>query len=103
MDANFKETALKSIQPGQPVNIVLDMYPHFQYQGVVDSISAGSGSSFSLLPAENASGNWVKVTQRFPVKILLHSDPKAPLRLGASATVTVDTTQQGKLPSTNEN
>lgn len=66
------------------------MYSH-SYAGKVDSISYATGSVFSLLPPENATGNWVKVTQRFPVKIILKNDLKYPLRVGASATVKVDT------------
>ena len=76
---NFKETQLKRIRPGQPANIVLDTYPGVTLKGVVQSISPSSGSSFSLFPAENATGNWVKVTQRFPVKILItDTKPEAP-------------------------
>lgn len=92
VDANFKETDLKRITKGQKATVVLDMYPSISYEGTVSSISVGSGSSFSLLPTENATGNWVKVTQRFPVKISIeHSKHDAPLRLGASATVTINT------------
>ncbi|APC91278.1 MULTISPECIES: HlyD family secretion protein [Francisella] len=90
IDANFKETDLDRIKPGQQVKIELDMYSH-TYTGKVDSISYATGSVFSLLPPENATGNWVKVTQRFPVKIILNNNPKYPLRVGASATVKVDT------------
>lgn len=93
--ANFKETQLNRIQPGQPATVKIDMYGSQVFHGIVASISDDSGSSFSLLPPENASGNWVKVTQRFPVKvILLNADPHYPLRLGASCTVTIDTTHQ---------
>jgi membrane fusion protein (multidrug efflux system) len=95
IDANFKETQVARIQPGQHVNIVLDMFPKHRFQGVVDAVSSASGSVFSLLPPENASGNWVKVTQRFPVKILIKNpDPLYPLRAGATASATVDTTKQ---------
>jgi len=91
-EANFKETQLARIQPGETAEIQLDMYPDKTFRGKVVSISDGSGTSFSLLPPENASGNWVKVTQRFPIKILLSKQQKAfPYRLGASATVTIDT------------
>lgn len=94
VEANFKETDLDRIRPGQPAVIRIDMYPGLKLKGHVDSIGAGSGSSFSLLPAENASGNWVKVTQRFPVRVVLDekpTDPALQLRTGASTTVTVDT------------
>ena len=91
--ANFKETQLARIHSGQPASITIDMYPDHRFHGYVQSISPGSGASFSLLPPENATGNWVKVTQRFPVKVII-TDPssKYPLRLGASSTVTINTT-----------
>ena len=95
IEANFKETDLDRIRPGQPATVSIDMYPNLRLKGHVDSIGAGSGASFSLLPSENASGNWVKVTQRFPVRVALDevpSDPALQLRTGASTTVTVDTT-----------
>lgn len=88
--ANFKETQLARLSIGQPVNVTIDMYPHEIFHGTISSISSGSGTSFSLIPPENATGNWVKVTQRFPVKILL--DTIRALRIGASATVMVNTT-----------
>ncbi|WP_209835060.1 HlyD family secretion protein [Ruegeria sp. HKCCE3926] len=91
VDANFKETALARIRPGQPVTIRVDMLPGTTLTGKVASIGRGSGDTFSLLPSENASGNWVKVTRRFPVRIAL--DPTdAPLRVGGSSKVVVDTT-----------
>ena len=91
VDANFKETDLPRIAEGQPVTITIDMLPGTTLTGKVGSIGRGSGSTFALLPAENASGNWVKVTQRFPVRIELDStDPG--LRVGASTSVRVDTT-----------
>ena len=92
VDANFKETQLTYIRPGQNATIVLDMYPSKTFTGYVDAVNTASGSQFSLLPPENASGNWVKVTQRFPVKIIIDkTDPSFPLRIGATAEVTVDT------------
>jgi membrane fusion protein (multidrug efflux system) len=95
VDANFKETDLARIKPGQPASIKLDMYPGYKISGTVESISPGSGAIFSVLPPENATGNWVKITQRFPVRLKITSahDPKRPLRVGATATVTVDTTK----------
>ncbi|PMB54400.1 multidrug resistance protein A [Coxiella-like endosymbiont] len=91
--ANFKETQLENIRSGQSATIKIDMYPDQVFLGHVVSISEDSGTSFSLLPPENTSGNWVKVTQRFPVKILITDQkPNYPLRLGASSTVTIDTT-----------
>jgi membrane fusion protein (multidrug efflux system) len=95
VDANFKETQLKHIKPKQSATIILDIYPDYIFTGYVESISAGSGSAFSLLPPENATGNWVKVTQRIPIKIIItNPSPDYPLRVGASATVTIDTTAQ---------
>ncbi|HEX3797123.1 MAG TPA: efflux RND transporter periplasmic adaptor subunit [Verrucomicrobiae bacterium] len=72
--ANFKETQLTHMQPGQPVTIKVDAFPHHKFHGHVDSIQAGSGSRFSVLPAENATGNYVKVVQRIPVKIIFEHD-----------------------------
>ena len=93
IDANFKETQIARIRPGQKVEIELDMYSH-KYTGFVSSISYASGNSFSLLPAQNATGNWVKVTQRFTVRIMLHDEKLHPLRIGASCHVKIDTTSK---------
>lgn len=95
VEANFKETDLQRIRPGQSATIAIDMYPNVSLHGTVESIGAGSGSVFALLPPENATGNWVKVTQRFPVRIRIpeqSSDRSEQLRVGASVTATVDTT-----------
>ncbi len=92
VDVNFKETQLKRIKAGQSASVELDMYDH-KYHGVVQSISYASGNTFSLLPAENATGNWVKVTQRFTVRVKLDDDAQFPLRVGASSKVTIDTTK----------
>ncbi len=90
IDANFKETDIHKVQPKQNVDVVVDMYPKHHFKGVVESISAGSGTAFSLLPPQNATGNWVKVTQRVPVRIrILDPDKAYPLRIGTSATVKV--------------
>lgn len=92
VDANYEETDLANIRPGQSAVIKLDMYPNHEFKGVVDSISGGSGAAFSLLPPENATGNWVKITQRVPVKvIILDPDPHYPLHIGTTATVTINT------------
>ncbi|HEY2995692.1 MAG TPA: HlyD family secretion protein [Methylomirabilota bacterium] len=92
--ANFKETQLTKIRPGQKAEVRIDTFPGTLFEGKVDSISAGTGSRFSLLPPENATGNWVKVVQRVPVKILLDGkragNPQA-LRAGMSAYVVVRT------------
>jgi membrane fusion protein, multidrug efflux system len=93
VDADFKETDLSRIVPGQSVAIAIDMYPGQSLTGKVDSLGAGSGAVFSLLPPQNATGNWVKVTQRFPVRISLDPLPSGSpvqLRVGASVTATVD-------------
>ena len=91
--ANFKEIKLEGIHVGQPVDIVLDAYPNKSFKGHVESLYSGTGETFSLLPPENATGNWVKVTRRIPVKIFLDETPSAnfPLLVGMSAYVTVDT------------
>jgi len=89
--ANFKETDLENIKPNQKATIKVDMYPGVVFHGKVQSLGAGSGASFALLPPENATGNWVKVTQRFPVRVIItNPNPKYPLRLGSSCTVTID-------------
>lgn len=91
VDANFKETQLSRIKPGQTVDVDVDMYNGHKYKGVVQSISYSSGNAFSLLPAQNATGNWVKVTQRFTVRIKIENDAAYPLRVGASCAVRVKT------------
>jgi membrane fusion protein (multidrug efflux system) len=94
LEANFKEGQLRHLRIGQPVKVVADVYGgDVVFHGKVIGLSAGTGAAFSLLPPQNASGNWIKVVQRVPVKIAL--DPKElaehPLRLGLSTTTTVDT------------
>ena len=93
IEANFKETKIAKIKKYQLAKVRLDMYDGVQFTGVVDSISNASGNTFSLLPAQNATGNWVKVTQRFTVKILLNNNDKYPYRVGSSAKVIIDTTR----------
>jgi membrane fusion protein (multidrug efflux system) len=93
VDANFKEVQLKNMRVGQPVEVRADVYGgSVTYHGTLVGLSAGSGSAFALLPAQNASGNWIKIVQRVPVRIAL--DPEQlkvhPLRVGLSTTVTVD-------------
>ena len=90
--ANFKETQLTNVRVGQPTEIEADIYPGYIYRAHVDSISIGTGSAFALLPPENATGNWVKVVQRIPVKIVLDQPepPDKPLRMGLSVEATVD-------------
>jgi membrane fusion protein (multidrug efflux system) len=93
VDANFKETQLEHIRIGQPVKITTDMYSDVEYRGTVVGLNAGTGSAFSLLPAENATGNWIKVVQRLPVRVAINADylRKHPLRIGLSTYVNVDT------------
>jgi len=96
IQANYKETELNHLYIGQPARVRVDTYPGVEFTGRVDSIMAGTGSAFSLLPPENATGNWVKVVQRVPVKIIL-TPPfpgNRPLRLGMSTEVTVDTRER---------
>jgi len=93
IDANFKESQLRHIRIGQPVTVTSDLYgSDAEYQGKVIGLGAGTGSVFSLLPAQNATGNWIKVVQRVPVRIALDNQAldKHPLRIGLSADVTVD-------------
>ena len=93
IDANFKEVQLERMRAGQPVTVHTDLYGrHVTYHGHVVGIAAGSGNVFALLPAQNASGNWIKIVQRVPVRILLDAEElKAhPLRVGLSTTVNVD-------------
>jgi membrane fusion protein, multidrug efflux system len=97
VEANFKEVQLRNVRIGQPAEIRSDLYGgSFVYHGHVSGLSAGTGAAFALLPAQNASGNWVKVVQRVPVR--LEIDPRdlehSPLRVGLSATVTIDTTDR---------
>lgn len=99
VDANFKETQLTNMKPGQKADIVLDTYPGRTFEATVKAIGAGTGAEFSLLPAQNATGNWVKVTQRIPVRLqLTDPDARMALRTGMSATVTVDTGVARGLP-----
>ena len=91
VDANFKETELGGVHPGLSATIDIDMYPGHTFHGRVESLAGGTGAAFSLLPPQNANGNWVKVAQRVPVRISVDDpDSEHPLRVGATATVTVD-------------
>jgi membrane fusion protein (multidrug efflux system) len=93
VEANFKETQLEDVRIGQRAEIEADIYPGHTYEGKVAGIRAGTGAAFSLLPPENATGNWIKVVQRIPVRIELVAPPppKYPLRVGASLDVTIFT------------
>ncbi|MDE1163998.1 MAG: efflux RND transporter periplasmic adaptor subunit [Pseudomonas sp.] len=93
IDANFKETQLRHVRIGQPVDITVDLYGgDVKYSGTIDSLGAGTGSAFALLPAQNATGNWIKIVQRVPVRIHVNADElaKHPLRIGLSTVVDVD-------------
>lgn len=93
IDANFKETQLRNMRIGQPVDIVADLYgSDVKYSGTIDSLGAGTGSAFALLPAQNATGNWIKIVQRVPVRIHINAEQLAqhPLRIGLSTQVDVD-------------
>ncbi|MCP1476871.1 membrane fusion protein (multidrug efflux system) [Pseudomonas sp. EB276 TE3739] len=93
IDANFKETQLRDMRIGQPVDIEADIYgSDVKYSGTVDSLGAGTGSAFALLPAQNATGNWIKIVQRVPVRIHINAEERAkhPLRVGLSTNVEVN-------------
>jgi membrane fusion protein, multidrug efflux system len=99
VQASPKETELTFVRPGQAATIAVDTYPGVEWKGVVDSVSPASGSSFSLLPAQNTTGNWVKVVQRIPMRVRIeNTDGKPPLRVGMSVTVDVDTGHARGLP-----
>jgi membrane fusion protein (multidrug efflux system) len=92
IEANFKEVQLARMHPGQPATVRIDRYPGRKFSAVVTSLSPSTGSQFSLLPPENATGNWVKVVQRVPIRLrLTHLDDGLLLQAGLSADVTVDT------------
>jgi membrane fusion protein, multidrug efflux system len=99
VEANYKETDLNHMVPGQPATVEIDAYPDRVLDGRVASIGAGTGSEFALLPAQNATGNWVKVVQRVPVRIAIaDGQPMPPLRSGMSTQVEVDTGEPRGLP-----
>ena len=93
VDANFKEGQLKKVRVGQPARLTADLYGNsVVYHGTVIGLAGGTGSAFAIIPAQNATGNWIKVVQRLPVRIML--DPaelkEHPLRVGLSTDVTID-------------
>lgn len=94
VDANFKESDIGRMRPGQQAEVRVDAYPGLVLKGHVESIGAGTGSEFSVLPAQNATGNWVKITQRVPVRIAIDSQSSRPLLAGLSTQVTVDVGQR---------
>jgi membrane fusion protein (multidrug efflux system) len=91
IEANFKETELTYMRPGQTATVEIDTYPGVEFNATVESLSPGTGLTFSLLPPENATGNWVKVVQRLPVRLALEDPRNRLLHAGLSATVEVDT------------
>lgn len=97
VEANFKETQLENVMPGQDVDVVLDMFPDLTLHGRVASITPATGAQFSLLPPQNATGNFVKVVQRVPVRIELDIPAELKQRIypGLSAEVSIDTRKQG--------
>lgn len=98
IEANFTETDLTFVHPGQPVQVHIDTYPDMTWRGSVDSLSPATGAEFSIIPAQNATGNWVKIAQRVPVRIKLDAAPGAsPLRAGLSANVAIDTGHRRRL------
>ena len=100
IEANYKETDLTYMRPGQKAEISVDTYPGETFDAVVDSIGAATGAEFSLLPPQNATGNWVKVVQRIPVRLkLIDRRDDMPLRAGMSAVVDVDTEHHREIPS----
>lgn len=100
LEANFKETDLTHVTVGQKAKVVLDMHPDITWDAEVESISPATGAEFAILPAQNASGNWVKVVQRLPVRLRLIERPgEPPLRAGMTAYVSIDTKRSRSLAS----
>ncbi len=100
VEANFKETDLTHVTVGQKATVVLDMHPDITWEAEVESISPATGAEFAILPPQNASGNWVKVVQRLPVKLRLTERPgEPPLRAGMTAYVSIDTKRVRSLSS----
>ena len=103
IEANFTETDLTYVKPGQKVTVHIDTFPDHTWTGTVDSLSPATGAEFSLIPAQNATGNWVKIAQRVPVRIALNAtdlqsiNQDAPLRAGLSAVVDIDTEHHRQL------
>ncbi len=103
VQANYKEDDVGRLEPNMKAQIVMDMYPDVVFEGKIEAISPASGSSFSLLPPENATGNWVKVPQRFPVRLSITSTTHQPiLRVGANVSVTVNTRDMQIFPTSSE-
>ena len=100
VEANFKETDLTYVVPGQKAVVVLDIYPDITWDAEVETISPATGAEFAILPPQNASGNWVKVVQRLPVRLrLIERQGEPPLRAGMTAWVSIDTQRSRSLSS----
>jgi hypothetical protein len=102
VDANFKEVQLQNIQPGQNAELISDLYgPDVVFHGHVEGLGGGTGSAFAVIPAQNATGNWIKVVQRLPVRIALDREELArhPLRVGISMTAKVYLTEPVRQPA----
>jgi membrane fusion protein (multidrug efflux system) len=100
IEANYKETELTNVNVGQKVDVKIDTYPDRKWDGTVESISQATGAEFSVIPAQNATGNWVKITQRIPVRIAVHPRAGDPdLRVGMSAAVAIDTGHERPAPA----
>jgi membrane fusion protein (multidrug efflux system) len=98
VDANPKETDITNLQIGQRATVFVDTFPDVVFSGTVESVSPGTGAQFAILPPQNASGNWVKVVQRVPLRVRLDRDPAlSKLRAGMSATVEIDTGKRRSL------
>jgi membrane fusion protein (multidrug efflux system) len=99
VEANLKETQLTHVRVGQSATVEVDAYPGRTWAAKVDSIAPATGAEFALLPPQNATGNWVKVVQRVPVRLAIQPDPDAPpLRAGMTVTVGIDTERKRELP-----
>jgi membrane fusion protein (multidrug efflux system) len=99
IEVNLKETQLTHLKPGMAATIILDAYPDYEWRAQVASISPATGAEFSLLPPQNASGNWVKVVQRLPIRLNIEAGPGAPtIRAGMTATVSIDSLRDRDLP-----
>ena len=100
IEANLKETELTYVREGQSATITVDAYPDAEWKARVSSIAPATGAEFSILPPQNATGNWVKVVQRIPVRLqVVGSESGPPLRAGMSVVVTIDTLHKRVLPS----
>jgi membrane fusion protein (multidrug efflux system) len=99
IEANLKETQLTHVTPGQIVNVEIDAYPDVLWKATVESISPATGAEFAILPPQNATGNWIKVVQRLPLRLVFEDPKSGPiLRAGMSAEIEIDTEHEAVLP-----